>query len=264
MDSAEIVNDIFILIAGTSSLLIMAVALLAFIWLFQKKIIKKEKAFREIEKLLKDQEIRSTYAVIDGQEKERKRIAEDLHDNMGSILAVAKLFAYNVIEAGDPQTQAGAAEKVLQIIERAVDENRRIAYDLDAVSLKHFGLTRAVAQLCEALNDSHRMEVRSFIDIKIAIENDLSFNVYRIIQELFNNALKHSDASWVSIHMETINNHYLSLIFEDNGRGFTQRERKEGMGLKNIRARVIKFNGRIDIDGNPGKGTTIVVEIPLK
>lgn len=87
------VNDVMTLVLGTASMLIMLMAIILFVFLFQKKLMKKERAYREIEKLLQKQELLSAYALIQGQEKERKRVAADVHDNLSNLLATLKMLS---------------------------------------------------------------------------------------------------------------------------------------------------------------------------
>lgn len=257
-------SEPFILIAGTLSLLSMVIALIIFAFLFQRKLIQKEIAYREIEKLLDNQELKTAYAVIEGQEKERKRIAEDLHDDVGSLLAVLKLYIHNAMHLMEPLEAAHAWRKALDVLEEVINENRRIAYELDAIAMKHSGLATAVEQLCQALRESKRIKINSFTDLQYPIQDDLSFHVYRIVQELFNNTLKHANASWVNLHIQIISNAFISVIFEDDGRGYdVALVEKKGMGLRNIEMRVNRFQGKMNIESVIGRGTTVVIEMPI-
>lgn len=257
-------SEPFILIAGTLSLLSMVIALIIFAFLFQRKLIQKEIAYREIEKLLDDQELKTAYAVIEGQEKERKRIAQDLHDNVGSLLAVLKLYLHNATDLKQPLEVSKVSRKALGVLEEVINESRRIAYELDAIAMKHSGLATAVDQLCQALRDSERIKVNSFIDLECPIQDDLAFHVYRIVQELFNNTLKHANASWVNLHIQIISNAFISVIFEDDGRGYdVGLAEKQGMGLRNIEMRVNRFTGKMNIESVIGRGTTVVIEMPI-
>src|SRR5688572_6321894 len=142
-------NDIYTLVIGTSAMLAMVTAIIAFAFLFQRKLLKKQNAYREIEKLLQKEELKSAYALIEGQEQERKRIAEDLHDNLGSMLATLKIYSDLLIKKEITPDIRGMVEKISELTDHATEETRRVSHNLDSGTLKHFGLKTAITQLCE-------------------------------------------------------------------------------------------------------------------
>jgi hypothetical protein len=224
-----------------------------FAFLFQRKLIKKEKAFREIEKMLKKQELDSAYNILSAQELERKRIAQEIHDNLGSMLAVVRMQAYT----------SGANPSVMKLIDQTIDETRRISHQLDTLALSHFGLATAIQQLTESVKGSGDIDVALELNLQVAIEQDKALQLYRIVQELFSNTLKHAAARRIRVELNAFAKDAVNLIFEDNGRGFDPASRRAGMGLQNIRQRVEHLRGRLDLDTRPGSGTTVVIEIPL-
>jgi len=257
------INDLVSLVLGTSGMLVMLMAIIAFAFLFQRKLIKKERAYREIEKLLQKQELKSAYAIIEGQEDERRRIASDIHDNMGSMLATLKIYSDLIV--GQPQDieMKRLNTKINEIAETLTDEVRKISHSLDASTLKNFGLQAAIEQLCEAIRDSGKVQVVSFIDLNNQVDGETSLHIYRIVQELFTNTLKHANASSVRSEI-TQTKDYLSIIHQDNGIGFdTAAPQSDSMGLQNIRSRVGKLNGEFKIQSS-SDGSTFIIEIPLK
>jgi two-component system, NarL family, sensor kinase len=255
----------YVLVLGSSMILTLITAIILFIYLYQKKMNRKQAAFREIEKMLKREELKSAYALIEGGEKERKRIAEDLHDNLGSLLATLRMYTDTFLEKDKSGDLQNIAQKISMIAEQAAQETRRISHNLDSGLLKHFGLEVALMQLCETINISEKIKVDAFIDIHQSLDGDLSLNIYRIVQELFSNTLKHARASKVRVEVTQIHNEYLSLIFEDNGKGFNSKNiPPNGIGLQHLQSRVHRFNGELTIDSNENIGTTVIIEIPFQ
>src|SRR5947207_9771663 len=111
-------NDLVTLVLGTASMLIMLVAIILFAFLFQKKLIKKERAYREIEKLLQKQELDSAYVLIQGQDEERKRIASDVHDNLGNLLATLKIYSDLVLKKPSEKETDKLNNEINSIIEK--------------------------------------------------------------------------------------------------------------------------------------------------
>lgn len=257
-------NDLLILVLGTLTTVVTISAVIFFAFIYQRKLLNKQVAFQQIEKMLKKEELKSAYALIEGGEKERKRIAEDLHDNLGSLLATLRMYTDTFLEKEKPAHLHSIAEKIGKIAEQAAEETRRISHNLDSGLLKHFGLQVALMQLCEAINQSEKVKVEAFINIDQELEGEVSLNVYRIIQELFSNTLKHSRATKIRIEITQIPNEYMSLIFEDNGKGFdTKQALSKGIGLQHLHARVQRFNGELTIESNENIGTTVIIEIPM-
>jgi two-component system NarL family sensor kinase len=254
-------NDLITLVLGTSAMLIMLVAIIAFAFLFQRKLIKKEREYREIEKLLQKQELLSAYSLIQGQDEERKRIAADIHDNIGSILATIKIYSDLAIREQDTLEAGRLNSKINELIGILTMEVRKIAHSLDTSTLNNFGLPAAITQLCEAIGNSGKINVTHIIDISKAMEGDISLHVYRIVQELFTNTLKHSQANAVRFEITQVNGE-VTIIHEDNGVGFdVDAVPSSTMGLQNIRSRLSRLNGEITIKSSP-QGSTFIIEIP--
>ncbi len=257
-------SDLVTLIAGTAAMLMMTLALVTFAFVFQRKLIKKQQAYQQIEKTLQKQELKSAYLLIEGREVERKRIAEDLHDNLGSILATLRLYSDLLVEKNtDPETKR-LAERISLLTEQTATEARRISHNLSAGAIEQAGLKPPVEQLCEAIRQSHRLQIDTSIDVTTRLSGEITLNVYRIIQELFTNTLKHARATHVRLEISEIKGDYLSLIFEDNGIGFDASQPATGIGLQTIRARLDRIQGSLTIDASKNKGTTAIIEVNLK
>lgn len=220
---------------------------------------------KRIEDLLKQQEIRQLDALVEGQERERKRIAKDLHDRLGSMLSAIKL-QFSALEERLDKVQVEQSERyrhVFVMLDDAVTEVRRISHDMVRTSLARFGLAGALKDLRDAVHVPGKLEMElDLFGLDERLEQNLEIALYRMVQEAVSNILKHAEASHVSVQVirsqKTVN-----VMVEDDGRGFDASKADEGMGTGNIRERAREFNGTVAIDARPGRGTIVSVEIPL-
>lgn len=250
------------LVLGTSGMILLTSAIIVFVYLYQRKLIKRKLAFQEIENMLKQQELKSTYAILEGQDIERNRIATELHDNMGSLLVTLNMFADSALRTDNNVKKNELLNKITDLSSKATIEVRNLSHRLDSTKLQHFGLKAALNDLTELINQSNKAKITGEINIDEEPGYDLSINIYRITQELFNNALKHSKATHINFELHKIKNDYLSLIYHDNGVGFNKERIKNGLGIENIKSRVDKMNGEISIESG-SSGVNIIIEIPL-
>lgn len=235
---------------------------IGFYWfLAQRRKYIKAASDKQIEDLLQRQEIQATYALLEGQDKERKRIAIELHDNLGSILTSLNMFSDALQARIDPKEIKNIANRISETSSMANEEIRKISHSLDSGLLKHFGLKAAIKQLTEAVESAKKIKFDLELQINDDISNEKGLEVYRIIQELVNNAMKHAQCSKIHLEVNQIDNH-LSIIFEDNGVGFDTNRVGRGMGLNNIYKRTQKLDGEFTIESEPDKGSTFIIELP--
>jgi signal transduction histidine kinase len=249
-----------ILIIGTLAMLLMAFSIVLFIYLYQRKLIKKNLENQQINDLLREQEMRTAYAMLEGQDKERKRIATELHDNLGSILVTLNMYADSLLNKKTQTDAATVLTKISETTSQANETVRQISHSLDSGMLRHFGLASAVRQLLEAVQLSKAIKIETEIDLPDTLPSEVSLEVYRMVQELVNNTMKHAAASRVRLELTLVKGE-LSMIYEDNGRGFDEQTIERGMGLNNIQQRVERLNGELKIDSKPGNGSTFIIEI---
>ena len=221
----------------------------------------------ELDKLLKDQELKSIGQVLEAQENERKRIAQDLHDRLGSMLSMIKVHFLNTEENIHDLQERNQEEydRAINLLDEACEEVRRISHNLVSGVLKNFGLSAALEELKDALQNIGKLDVEVIIhNMDERLNYDSEVNVYRIIQECVNNVLRHANATYVGIQVIRDNNKLKAMV-EDNGVGFDPEllNGKKGIGLKNIQSRVVRLKGTFKLDSTPGKGTTIIVTTPI-
>ncbi len=235
----------------------------------RKQRIRKQQHEIEIqktEKKLKEQELTTIDAIIAGQEKERERLASDLHDSVGATLAAAKLqFDYLKNNKGKVMNEGELFEKTSTLLEEAYSEIRSMAHLKNSGVIAKNGLLPAVKKLAKNASGTNnlKVEVQDF-GLEERLENSMEIMIFRVIQELVTNIIKHSKASEASISI-TQHKDLLSIIVEDNGQGFDTKKKfsQDGMGLANIERRVEHLEGSMDVDSTIGKGTTVLIDIPI-
>jgi len=214
---------------------------------------------QEIAALLKDKELELLKASVNGQEKERKRIAGELHDSIGGNLAAIKLQLSN-------QTGMNRLETLIRQVDDTYHQVRDLSHDLVPQKFSNTGFTELITGYIRQFDvpGNAIITFHAFPSEEIdRINTSLKVEIYKIIQELITNAQKHSQASKVEIQLTRLDG-MLKLLFEDNGRGFSVETVKHGIGFQNIRERLKLFDGVLSIDAYPSKGTVIDIEIPLK
>jgi len=253
-------NDAIYLVLGTSVMVLMMFTIILFLYLFQRKLSAKAKAYTEIEKLMQQEELKSAYALIEGQELERKRLASELHDNIGGLMATLKIYSDLTLQKSEQSEIQRLNHKINLISDNLSEEVRKLSHELDLRTLSGFGFKVAIQQLCEAISESGKLEVIPVIELQKPVNEHISLNLYRIVQELFTNTLKHAMAICARLEISQIDKD-ITLIYEDNGKGFDiDNISLNGMGLKNIKSRVARINGRLTIDSS-SRGTTYIIEL---
>lgn len=227
---------------------------------------QREIEIQKTEKILKEQELATIDAMISGQEKERERMASDLHDSVGATLAAAKLqFNHLKNNKGKIINEDELFENTSSLLEDAYNEVREMAHLKNSGLLAKNSLLPAIEKLAKnaSVTSNLTIEVQDF-GLDERLENSIEIMIFRVIQELVTNIIKHSNASEASISI-TQHSDLLSIIVEDNGQGFDIKKMhaKDGMGLANIERRIEHLEGSMEVDSTLGKGTTILIDIPI-
>ncbi|MCZ2355176.1 MAG: response regulator [Bacteroidia bacterium] len=199
--------------------------------------------------------------IVETQENERRRIAEDLHDGLGQILYAAKLNLNTIENTEIAEQKQYNFEIAKTLIDQAIEEARNISHNLMPGALYDFGLISTLESYFERLEASKKLSIHFHTNIDSRLPLKVEFTFYRIIQEIFVNIIKHSDATEVNIQLLLRENDNLVLLVEDNGKGFdTSDVKNKGFGLKNIESRIKTLNGQFNIDSAANHGTTVIVE----
>jgi signal transduction histidine kinase len=233
---------------GTIGMLILTIGLIFLIIFHQKKIIRYQMALQQLEY---QQQKMLLNASIKLQEEERQRLAADLHDDAGPLLATARLYLNENLVNLDKTTQLQNIYNAKQIIDETIQLIRNISHSLMPPTLKNFGLESAVNDLFQKISGAGTITGSArFHDYKERMPAEKELIVFRIIQELVNNILKHSNSSFIHI-TQNINSNSFFIRLHHDGKGLTQADFEKlnkssgGLGLKNIQSRLNVLQGKI-------------------
>jgi two-component system, NarL family, sensor kinase len=241
----------WVLFLGTLGMVVLTVSLIIFIVFHQRRVIRFQNKLQEMEK---EQQKILLNASIKLQEEERQRLAADLHDDAGPLLATARLYLNENLVNQDKATQLQSIFQARQIIDDTIQLVRNISHSLMPPTLKNFGLESAVNDLFQKISGSGTMNASSrFHEYKDRLKGEKELFVFRIVQELINNILKHSNASFIHL-TQNIHADKFYLRIHHDGRGIVQADFEKlnksnvGLGLKNISSRLRVVQGNINFE----------------
>lgn len=220
---------------------------------------------QQLTEILQQQQIRYSQAIMEGEEQERRRLAQELHDGLGGLLAVTKINLSSQINDGCTTTQRAELGKITQQLDHSMHELRRIAHNMMPVNLLRMGLETALKDLCESLMTEQTTIDFQALNINNSLRQDAQIHIYRIAQELLTNAIRHGQATHIMLQCSQ-NGKVFFITQEDNGRGFDTGfiNQVKGIGLSNIKNRVGYLRGKIDIDSAANAGTAVNIELHVE
>lgn len=244
------------------------VTLLVISLLTYRNYLQKQKLQQlRISELETEKQLNSTEGVLKGEEQERTRLAKDLHDGLGGMLSGIK-YSLNAMKGNLIMTPENhqAFERSMDMLDSSIKEMRRVAHNMMPEALVRFGLDTALKDYCHDLNQGGALQV-SYQSIGLADENPdqtTGITIYRIVQELIGNTLKHAAAKTAIVQVTKANG-LLDLTVEDDGKGFdtTLLRQSKGIGWTNIQHRVDFLKGKLDVRSAPGKGTSVHIEFKV-
>jgi signal transduction histidine kinase len=215
---------------------------------------------RELEDQFK---IETMQSMLVGQESERQRIAHDLHDSLGGLLAAAKLQVENLPAKFPELAHDKDVLKIKSLLDDTVTETRQIARNLQPHSLVQFGLVNALQDLIGRVNSKNApvVTLQCFGEVS-GMSQDTALNCYRVVQELLQNSLKHAQASEILVQLTRAGNE-LAILVEDDGIGFDPKTIQKGMGTGSVAQRVQFMKGELSVQTAPGQGTSTLFTIPV-
>ena len=260
-------NRLVIILSGSLTLL----AILGLLWFrsrlkFNKKLTAQQAKLQaqHLKEIQRKQQVRVLKAMLEGQEKERNRIARDLHDGLGGTLAATKLHVTSMFNQMSVAAQPVIKQKTTDLLNHAADEVRRIAHNMTPVVLMAEGLIPAIEDIANGLRESTGLSVSLQVLGDLShLTNTQEIMLYRIIQELVQNIVKHAQANKVLIQINQFEGE-LNLVVEDDGRGFDPGSAAKGVGLESIKSRVEFLQGQLEIDSIPAQGTTTLISMPVQ
>lgn len=253
-----------LIIAGIGGMFLLIIGLLLAFNFSQRKKFQYQQNMLQLKEEQQNELIK---AAVRSEETERHRISEELHDEVGALLSATKLYLSNLHDKYGHEDRE-IYQKSLELLDESIHKVRSISHNLHSAILKELGLNHAVQNFTQKLNQPGKLEVTTELDENYNSkdpENDIS--IYRTLQELCTNIIKHSNASYLKI-TSRIENNILTFIIKNNGKGLTQDEfeklryQGKGLGLKNIQNRIILLKGKIHFDRGENENI-ITLNIPV-
>ena len=241
------------------------ICLVIFIAIYFRLKARKDRIITEqrIRQLEEEKKLLAAKYLVEGQDEERKRMAKELHDGLGVLLSTAKM-QFTTIKDKSPENRP-LIDKATKLLEQAAGDVRKISHNMMPGLLTKFGLFEAVEELIDHVNESEQISASCKIkgEIRRLAENT-EIMVYRIIQELINNTLKHASAKNMVLQINILSDK-LEINYSDDGKGFKVEEKlgSKSIGLQSIQSRIYFLNGGLYIDSESGKGARFNIEIPL-
>jgi signal transduction histidine kinase len=240
-----------VLFLGTLGMVVLTVSLIIFIVMHQRRVLRFQNKLQQMEQ---EQQKILLNASIKLQEEERQRLAADLHDDAGPLLATARLYLNENLVNQDKATQLQSIFQARQIIDDTIQLVRNISHSLMPPTLKNFGLESAVNDLFQKISGSGAINASSrFHEYKDRLKGEKELIIFRVVQELINNILKHSSASFIHLTQNVHADKFYLRIHHD-GRGIVQADFDKlnksnvGLGLKNISSRLRVVQGNINFE----------------
>lgn len=256
----------YIMLFGIFAMLSVTLGIVFFVIFHQRKVIRFNEQLKKMEE---DKQQMLLNASIKFQEEERNRIAADLHDDVGPLLATARLYLNENLLRQDAAAQLQSIFSAKQIIDDAIQLIRNISHSMMPPTLKNFGLESAMSDLFQKINGSGTLNASvRFHDYRTRLKIEQELLIFRILQELVNNIIKHSNAGFIHLTQNANATHSYFRLHHD-GQGIVQTEFERlnnistGLGLKNIASRIMVLNGRIFFEIDPSHTYyKVTLEIP--
>jgi signal transduction histidine kinase len=250
-----------LIFGGVFIMLLLATAIVVFFVVYQKRLLAQQLRLQQIQN---DYQLQLLTSSIDAQEKERVRIGHDLHDEIGSSLSAIKMMVNQIQWHDDESSHIVLGMK--HVLTNTIQDVRNISMNLYPSVLAKFGLVDALQNLATVLSNASNLSVDLATDESFDLPYEKQLAIYRIVQELSNNALKHAQATELNIELKQTNGQLL-LVVKDNGCGYDPSAfkaiKQSGIGLKSIEARTAILQANMQIISSKNLGTQIEINIPL-
>lgn len=249
---------------ATVAMLVLASFIIGFVVFYQKRMIQEQLKRQQLEI---DFQQKMMEATLESEENERRRIAGDLHDSVGGMLSAIRV---GLAAIGKKLPEPGMIEQQKQMIDETLTSVRRISLDLMPSTLEKFGLLPALQEICERLQATAGVPVNYTVlheEKYVVADRKKEVKIFRIVQELLNNAIKHAKATMITVVVEAEEN--LKITVKDNGVGFDPVVKRAlasgaGLGLFNMENRARLLNARIHFDAEVKGGSEITLIVPYE
>jgi len=251
------INDTAKLIPLIGIVFVIALGVVLLNQHFQKNLYKQQLEKEEIRNLQQQELLRSS---ILAQEKERKRIAQDIHDELGALLSISRMHLVNLEEKS---AESGKAlQNIRSLIEKSLSSMRKISHELMPPQLETFGLVKTLEAVADHANNAGGIHIQ--VDVITPLPTlswDVELGLYRICMELINNTIKHAAANHINIQLQ-YNQPSLECYYKDDGIGVPKEEKEPGLGYKSMQGRANSLGGRIEFY-QPENGFKAAIFIPV-
>jgi signal transduction histidine kinase len=252
-------NIVLLVVVGTVGIFLMVASFILIYIRNQNKLLQQRQQLQQAQ-LAHQKEL--LQVVIESQEEERIRIGRDLHDDVGAAISSLRL----IIEMFKPVTADNHYTEFIKkskgIIDKMMTDIRNISHNLSPTALTYYGLGFAIEEQCAIINQSGKLNIdinNQAVSILEKLPIPLSTALYRVLEELLNNTIKHANATKSTLNFIS-NNGLLVIEYTDNGVGMDVKQTNKGIGLHNIESRLTVINATYKIQTTPGKGFTIKIE----
>jgi signal transduction histidine kinase len=251
MSASKELEFLWLNVLGIAITFMLAVSVILFVLLYQRKLFAKQLELQQMGNIYQKSLLVNS---IQAQENERRRIAGDLHDEVGAMLSTAKLYASSITLNHE---HSELSHKIVEILDLATQNLRNISHNITPQNLEKFGLISALSENFAKINESKLLKIDFAYNLNKRLLLEQEMGLYRITQELLNNTLKHSGATAVEIRLE-FRPQKLIFSYKDNGKGFDlgsmTLNHKKGLGLKNIASRAEVLQSKINFESAPDQG----------
>lgn len=245
---------IYLIFFGILGMLLLAIAVIVFFLVYQKRLLAQQESLRVMEAAHQKNLLQYSF---EAQEAERKRIASDLHDDMGSILSAARLYLRQLNPDKKTDQYAELKEETTDLLDKAITHIRFISHNLFPPNLERFGLQKTCEDFCHRIQKVNALKIDFFYDQSLRFNQIEELALYRILQELISNTIKHAQASKIELSFRKVNGR-IQMNYQDDGLGFDiEKIQGAGLGLKSIESRANAIDAVMKMDSKPGAGSKV-------
>lgn len=256
-------NETILLLSFVCLLFLLTSLLIYFFVLYQRRLVKEQHKKEEVEAEYQRDLLQASEQ---SREKEQRRIAAELHDGVGAMLSTSRMYVQQIQRLEDQEKSLEFAERADNLLGETLVSVRRIAQDLKPLVLETLGLAEAIRTLSEKVAEARQIDVEANIAVIPGLSKDRALLVFRIVQELLSNTIKHAQAKLVMLEI-FLTESEVTLHYSDDGVGFdveavAHQKGRVSMGLPGLGSRVQLLNGEIQVESKPGEGTRVRVTFP--
>lgn len=252
---------IVVFVASAIFVLLLAILVILFLVIYQKRLVTQQNKMQKLENERQQQMLKAT---IEGQERERRRLAKDLHDGIGSLLSGLSLnLKHQNSSKNTTEAQREFLTEACEMLDNGIADVRRISHDLMPITLNRLGLAAAIREHIEPYQKNRSLHIELIAPrSELRFSNDLESGLFRVFQELLQNTVKHSQANSVNVLLG-FESQNVTLDYTDNGVGF-DRSISAGLGLTGIESRIQSLNGTVKIDSAVNQGIQVKIVVPVQ